>query len=832
MAASHKVIKRNGEMKDFCIDRIINAISKAMINSKEGSLSLASDVANDVYEKLTSDYFANKENPTVEKIQDLAEDELMSKGFKQTAKHYITYRNMRTSIRKERNNSPKKNLPQEDEDKAYFASAYNRLVYKRTYAKWLNGRRETWEETINRYFDFMYGKCSEIISERVFDTCKSFVLDQKVMPSMRLLQFSGEAAENNNICAYNCSFIAPTCIKDFGEIIYILMCGVGVGFSVQKSSVDELGMVRKQKGKIFPPFVIPDSKEGWAEALIHGMTKWYEGFDVTFDYSELRPFGARLKTMGGKSSGPDPLRDLLDFTRSRILKSSGEAPKKRNSKMLPDGPDWTFELLERYHKEIKRVAQHYRLDTYPNQIEVITSEQMMDAYSSIGMPINYNHWSFGKKFIQTEQNYKHGQMGLAYEIVINSNPCIAYLMEENTVTMQALVIAHACYGHNSFFKGNYLFQTWTDASSIIDYLLFAKKYLAECEERYGVQEVEKLLDSCHALMNFGVDRYKRPEKISITEEKARQEEREAYLQSQVNELWRTVPRAKTKEEDLKERFPSEPQENLLYFFEKHAPLLEPWQREVVRIVRKISQYFYPQKQTQVMNEGWATFWHYTILNHLYDEGLVSEKFILEFLHSHTSVVAQPPYNSPYFNGINPYALGFAMFRDIKRICEEPTDEDKEWFPDLAGTDWLDAVHFAMHNFKDESFISQYLSPKLMRDFKLFAINDDDHKNFIEVAAIHDEMGYKRIRETLAAQYNLSNLEPNIQVFNVDVRGDRSLTLQYVPHNRIPLDDSYEEVLKHVYRLWGFDVILQEVKDTGHREVLATCPKRNQYDTNI
>lgn len=304
------------------------------------------------------------------------------------------------------------------------------------------------------------------------------------------------------------------------------------------------------------------------------------------------------------------------------------------------------------------------------------------------------------------------------------------------------------------------------------------------------------------------------------------------MQSQVNDLWRTVPQAKTKEEDIKERFPSEPQENLLYFIEKHAPLLEPWQREVVRIVRKISQYFYPQKQTQVMNEGWATFWHYTILNHLYDEGSVSEKFILEFLHSHTSVVAQPPYNSPYFSGINPYALGFAMFRDIKRICEEPTDEDKEWFPELAGTDWLDAVHFAMHNFKDESFISQYLSPKLMRDFKLFAIDDDDRKNFIEVSAIHDEMGYKHIREALAAQYNLANLEPNIQVFNVDVRGDRSLTLQYVPHNRIPLDNSYEEVLKHVYRLWGFDVILEEVKDTGHREILSTCPKRNQYDTHI
>ncbi|MEZ8100031.1 SpoVR family protein [Vibrio bivalvicida] len=506
--------------------------------------------------------------------------------------------------------------------------------------------------------------------------------------------------------------------------------------------------------------------------------------------------------------------------------------KPAKSKALPDGPDWTFDLLDRYHTEIKRVADHYKLDAYPNQIEVITSEQMMDAYSSIGMPINYNHWSFGKKFIQTEQGYKHGQMGLAYEIVINSNPCIAYLMEENTVTMQALVMAHACYGHNSFFKGNYLFQTWTDASSIIDYLLFAKNYMAECEQKYGVQEVENLLDSCHALMNFGVDRYKRPEKISIAEEKSRQEEREAYLQSQVNDLWRTVPKSKVEPENEKIRFPTEPQENILYFIEKHAPLLESWQREIVRIVRKISQYFYPQKQTQVMNEGWATFWHYTILNHLYDEGLVTDRFILEFLHSHTGVVAQPSYNSPYFSGINPYALGFAMFRDIRRICEEPTDEDREWFPDLAGTDWLEAVHFAMQNFKDESFISQYLSPKLMRDFKLFAIVDDDRKNYIEVSAIHDETGYRAIREKLAAQYNLSNLEPNIQVFNVDVRGDRSMTLQYIPHDRIPLDEGYDEVLKHLYRLWGFDVILEEVKDSGRREILGTCPKRNDYDGKI
>lgn len=500
------------------------------------------------------------------------------------------------------------------------------------------------------------------------------------------------------------------------------------------------------------------------------------------------------------------------------------ADKLDNHWPLPTGPEWTFDLIEQYHQEIKRVAQIYKLDTYPNQIELITSEQMMDAYSSIGMPINYHHWSFGKKFIHTERNYKHGHMGLAYEIVINSNPCIAYLMEENTITMQALVIAHACYGHNSFFKGNYLFQTWTDASSIIDYLLFARQYISKCEEKYGVDAVEKILDSCHALMNYGVDRYKRPEKISIIEEKARQEAREAYLQSQVNELWKTLPKHHDEKKKSSQRFPPEPEENLLYFIEKNAPLLEPWQREIVRIVRKVSQYFYPQKQTQVMNEGWATFWHYTILNHLYDEGVVADKFMLEFLHSHTNVVMQPTYNSPYYSGINPYALGFAMFSDIRRICEKPTDEDRHWFPDLAGSDWLEAVHFAMQNFKDESFISQYLSPKLIRDFKFFSVLDDDLQNYIQIDAIHNESGYQAVRETLAAQYNLSNLEPNIQVFDVDLRGDRSLTLQYIPQNRIPLAPSYKQVMKHLHRLWGFEVKLDELKESGLTQRLATCPE--------
>ncbi|AJW45572.1 MULTISPECIES: SpoVR family protein [Ralstonia] len=496
---------------------------------------------------------------------------------------------------------------------------------------------------------------------------------------------------------------------------------------------------------------------------------------------------------------------------------------------LSTGSEWTFDLIRRYDQSIAHIAAEFGLDTYPNQIEIITAEQMLDAYASSGLPLGYNHWSYGKHFLASERGYQRGLMGLAYEIVINSNPCIAYLMEENTMPMQALTIAHACYGHNSFFKGNYLFRTWTNADAIVDYLLFAKNYVAECEQRYGEQEVELLLDSCHALQNYGVDRYRRPKKLSINEEQARQAEREKYLEAQVNDLWRTLPthrsHALTAEDETREpepQFPPEPEENLLYFIEKNAPKLQPWQREIVRIVRKIAQYFYPQRQTKVMNEGWATFWHYTILHKLYDEKLVNDAFMLELLQAHTNVIYQPPFNSPYYNGLNPYTLGFLMFQDIRRICETPDDEDYRWAPEIAGSDWRETLDFAMRNFKDESFLLQFLSPRVIRELKLFSVLDDDRDAKLRVTAIHDEDGYRMLRELLASQYDLSNMEPNIQVTHVDIGGDRSLTLRHLQSGRRPLASNYEEMLRHVVRLWGFTCRLEVVYEDGRREMKYEC----------
>lgn len=472
------------------------------------------------------------------------------------------------------------------------------------------------------------------------------------------------------------------------------------------------------------------------------------------------------------------------------------------------GTEWNPDMLQRTYDAIEKIAVgEMGLNIYPNQIEIITAEQMLDAYASIGMPIFYHHWSFGKAFSRERELYKAGKAGLAYEIVINSNPCINYLMEENTATMQALVMAHAAFGHNHFFKNNQLFRQWTEADAIIDYLVFAKNYIAECEERHGREKVETWLDSCHALQDYGVDRYRRPPRLSVAKEKERQKQREEQLQREVTEFYRIDfrPKQNAKVEEEK-KFPEQPEENLLYFFEKFSPDIEPWQREILRIVRKIAQYFYPQGQTKVMNEGFATWVHYKIMNTLHERGLTTQGAHLEFLHSQTNVVFQPPYNSPYYRGINPYALGFEMFRDIERICTNPTDEDRYWFPNLPGKNPLDVILFAVENFRDESFIRQFLSPKLMRDWRMFRVFDRRERYYYEVKSIHDDNGFVNIRECLAETYEVHSYRPQIEVTNVD-RRSRRLTLTYTPYRGRSLGNP-SEMLRHVRRLWGgYDVML-------------------------
>jgi spore cortex formation protein SpoVR/YcgB (stage V sporulation) len=487
---------------------------------------------------------------------------------------------------------------------------------------------------------------------------------------------------------------------------------------------------------------------------------------------------------------------------------------------LFDGTDWNFETLRRAYDAVETIAcGEMRLDVYPNQIEVITAEQMLDAYASTGMPLFYKHWSFGKHFAFHEAAYRGGLMGLAYEIVINSSPCISYVMEENTALMQTLVMAHAAFGHNHFFKNNYLFREWTDADGILDYLQFAKSYIARCEERYGEAAVERLLDAAHALMSQGVHRYPRRRRPNLRSEELREEERHRYREQTYNDLWRTVPSKQAAGANLNEEkrraLLELPQENILYFLEKSAPRLAPWQREILRIVRHIAQYFYPQRQTKVMNEGCATYCHYRILSRLHERGQIGDGAFFEFLQSHTNVIRQPEFDDPNYGGLNPYALGFAMMQDIERLCTHPTDEDREWFPDFAGRgDSMELLREVWANYRDDSFIAQFLSPRLIRQWRMFHLVDDPEEPELRIDAIHNERGYRRVRQTLARQHDPGWNDPDIQVADVDLSGDRRLIMHHYALNGALLHaKDAARVLQHVADLWGYDVVMKEL-ETG------------------
>lgn len=495
--------------------------------------------------------------------------------------------------------------------------------------------------------------------------------------------------------------------------------------------------------------------------------------------------------------------------------------RKTKNKPLYRGTDWNFELLEKALEECEKIAiGELNLDIYPNIIEIITNEQMLDAYASHGMPIYYTHWSFGKHFLIHQEKFRAGQP-LAYELVINSNPCINYLLETNTATAQLLVIAHAAFGHNHFFKNNYLFKEWTHPDFIVQYLRFAKDYIRKCEEKYGI-EVEKFLDKCHSLMFLGISKTKRksynPKKEQeILKEKIKWLEEHYDEFNEKTTLWmkKDTKEQTTEDLDLEE-------ENILYFLEKNSDILKNWQKEILRIVRKISEYFYPQILTKVMNEGFASFIHYYIMNRLWDKGLITDGAFMEFIDLHTAVVNQPDIGKLNPNW-NPYYLGFHTFMEIKRICEEPTKEDEEYFPNLCGKDWRKEILSIVKNYRDDSFIQQFLTPKFIRDNKIIKIHDESTKDKMIVEKIHNERGYKEIRKALANNYSPVNHFPDIFIKNVKSRGEKVLILQYNMYNRQELTTMSYKALKNLRDLWGYPIEIVYVDPE------KTIIKRNKID---
>jgi ribonucleoside-diphosphate reductase alpha chain len=321
-----KVEKRNGQIVPFDIDRIVTAVSKAMLSANEGSAEEAAMVANMVLADLVR---ISKKHPsfvpTVEGIQNSVEKQLMLSEYVATAKSYILYRAERTKLRQQNDLVPQEVKNKIAESSKYFKSPYQEFIFYQFYSRWRDefGRRETWVEAVDRFMDFMKENMGKKFTDAEYSEIREGILKQDVCPSMRLLWSSGKAARKTNVTAYNCAYVAPTSWQDLSEIMYVSMCGAGCGFSVEPENVGKFPQIQKQTGEKAPTIVVEDDKTGWCDAFVKACEAWENGMDVDIDYSKVRPAGAKLETMGGRASGPAPLMELMQFTRRKILARQG-----------------------------------------------------------------------------------------------------------------------------------------------------------------------------------------------------------------------------------------------------------------------------------------------------------------------------------------------------------------------------------------------------------------------------------------------------------------------------------------------------------------------------
>lgn len=507
-----QIEKRDGRLVQFDFDKIASAIWKAMMAAEEGSEDDAALVAHQVAGELGR--FARKYKsflPTVEGIQDSVEKYLILNDYVKTAKSYILYRDKRAQLRAAHIEIPEHVKKLAEESKKYFeGNPLGEFVYLRSYAKWIpeEGRRETWIETVDRYMSFMRENLGSKLTDKEYEEVRMGILKQEVMPSMRLMQFSGEAARRCNTCAYNCTFTAPVKLEDFAEIMYLSMQGCGVGFAVESQNIEQLPQIMKQQGGKPAVHVIADSKEGWCDALTLGLKTWYAGKDITFDFSLIRPAGARLKTMGGKASGPEPLKSLLAFARERIMTRQGRRLRpidahdiicKIGETVVAGGVRRTAMIslsdLDDVDMRDAKKGQFYMTDPHravSNNSAVYevqpTNTELMDEWISLmksgsGERGIFNRGSLAKTLPKRRTDYfkKVGFLGEDGVVrgSIGTNPCAEIILQSKQFCNLSEVIARANDTETSLLrkarlasiigtyqstltKFNYISQDWTD----------------------------------------------------------------------------------------------------------------------------------------------------------------------------------------------------------------------------------------------------------------------------------------------------------------------------------------------------------------------------------
>lgn len=464
--------------------------------------------------------------------------------------------------------------------------------------------------------------------------------------------------------------------------------------------------------------------------------------------------------------------------------------------------EWSLEDLQHLWNDIREIGVNkFNLSFYEPAFEIITFEDMLKIYST-NLPICYDHWSFGQSYVKNYEKYRTNVIGIASEVIFNTNPALCYLLNNNSYALQALVIAHAAIGHSSFCANNYLFKEHTSPDTILPFLKQFKNTIKQYEVEYGADNVEEILDCCHALSLNAITHTKKRVKKSDISIKLKRFEEEAKDISRISNESSTIKASKndTKKSTLQD-------ENLVLFIAQHSPNLTNWQRDILVKYCQTQQYLFPQMLTKIMNEGWATFWQVELLEELYNKGKLTDGQYIESIDFLSKLITQPDNRQ-----FNPYALGYAIFSDIKRICTEPNEEDRQWFPDLVDTNWMQSVRFAMENFKDSSFILQYLSPKVIRDFNLYSIFTTETQKDLQITEIQDDNGYKKIRQLLSEQVDLTSMVPNIYVEGWDRKKTRALFLVVRAYKSKKFSKENLKVWKYIKKLWSFPIYVKVYND--------------------
>lgn len=446
--------------------------------------------------------------------------------------------------------------------------------------------------------------------------------------------------------------------------------------------------------------------------------------------------------------------------------------------------EYSVSDIKKWNEIIEEKVIEYGLDCYPQEFEIIGFNEMIGYEAYVGMPSRYPHWSFGKSYEKSKTLYSLNLTGLPYEMVINSDPCLAYLMTENTLLLQILTMAHV-YGHNDFFKNNRLFKEGTNAKYTLEMFNLDAKIIREYidDPSIGYGQVERILDAAHAI------RYQVGRTIGIKELSTNEIRKNVIDDYEKKKINRDIldEYEEIKLPDL-DKIPLEPVDDVMGFIINYGDLQE-WEKTILRIVKIETEYFIPQIETKIMNEGWASYSHYNILKQLD----LPQEFHLEFLKRHNDVIA------PAVGGLNPYYVGFKIFEDLeRRYGKEKIFEVRE----------LD---------RDSSFLRRYLTRELCEELNLFQYNQRTFDTIIE--EVSDEDGWKKIRDTLSYTCGMGGI-PYVRVIDLN-RKNYTLTLENVFDGR-PLELAYaKETLKYVQELWGHDVRLI-TRGSDKQEVVLTC----------